>query len=315
MINDPAQNQGRNHLDKVKEIALVGGTHGNELTGVHLVKQWNKDQLSARYPDLSIETLLANEAAISANKRYLNQDLNRCFKREDLNDESLDNREQLLAKKLNRHLGPKGSSRIDFIIDLHTSTANMKTNIVLIKLDAFHLKLAAFLKSSLPDVVITSETELMPDHHFLCSIADKGIVVEIGPVPQGCLQAEIFENTKNAVDKVLQFVAHYNQNALPVLSDNLEIMSYYSKLHFPVDSDGEQSAMVHPALVHKDFCLLRNGEPVFRDFNGKDIFYEGPETHIAFVNEAAYYDQKIAMSFCHPVVYSLKTFKPVTDGK
>ncbi|MCW9017013.1 MAG: succinylglutamate desuccinylase/aspartoacylase family protein, partial [Kangiellaceae bacterium] len=91
---------------KIGAIAVVGGTHGNELTGVHLIKHWQSKQrsenfISARYPEFQIETLLANDAAILQNKRYLEKDLNRCFKLEELNDIEQKLAEQKLAKKIN----------------------------------------------------------------------------------------------------------------------------------------------------------------------------------------------------------------------
>lgn len=304
---------------KVGSVAIVGGTHGNELTGIHLVKHWQKKHYHADYTKLSaltsqsfqIELLLANEKAIAENRRYLDHDLNRCFKRSDLSDPDKNSVEQQIAKQINQALGPKDDPRVDFIIDLHTSTANMQTNIVLIKLDDFHLKLAAYLSSVLPDVVVTSETELMDDHHFLCSIAEKNLLIEIGPIAQGSLQADCLDNTNAALIAALDFVEMYNQNKLPDLPPTLEIMSYFSRLYFPTDEKGDICATVHPELVAKDYTRIQKGCAVFRDFDGNDIIYDGEEAHIAFVNEAAYYDQKIAMCLCRPKTYSLSSLQPV----
>jgi len=305
-----------NHQNKqsIGSVAIVGGTHGNELTGVYTVKHWQKNHLAAGYPSFQIETLLSNRAAIEANKRYLDKDLNRCFKLAELTNPKANNREQRLAKQINQKLGPKGEARVDFIIDLHTSTAKMQTNIVLIQMDVFHLKLAAYLKNVLPDVIITSESRLMDDHHFLCSIAPKGIVVEVGPIPQGAIDYTIFEKTNAAIHEALKFVTLYNCNDLPELDDKLTVMSYFSKLYFPTDDQGEIIAAVHPNLIHRDYSAIKSGDAVFKTFSGEDILYEGPDAHIAFVNEAAYYDQKIAMCLCHPIDYSLATLAPIEAG-
>ena len=303
--------------DKVAAVAVVGGTHGNELTGVHLVKHWQKLQrennfLSEHHPSLQIEMLIANESAIKANKRYLDKDLNRCFQISELANSDNNNQEQLLAKQINGLLGPKGDARVDFIIDLHTSTANMQTNIVLIKLDRFHLLLAAFLKSALPNVVITSETNLMQDHHFLCSIAKKSIVIEVGPIAQGSLDWNIFNKTQAALLKTLEFVEAYNKNDLGALDlpSHLEVMSYFDKCYFPLNDAGEINACVHPSLIHKDFSEISSGDPLFKTFSGEDVLYEGRDAHIAFVNEAAYYDQKIALCLCNPITHDLNTLAP-----
>ncbi len=64
---------------KIHRVAIVRGTHGNELAGIYLVKKFQ------RYPDLvsrhSFETmpLLANPQAFALQRRYVEQDLNRCF--------------------------------------------------------------------------------------------------------------------------------------------------------------------------------------------------------------------------------------------
>lgn len=298
---------------KIAAVAIVGGTHGNELTGVYTVKHWQKNNLAATYPEFQIEFLLANQSAIEANKRYLEKDLNRCFKLEELNDLCQLNQEQKLAKKINQSLGPKGNARVDFIIDLHTSTANMQTNIVLINMDQFHLQLAAYLKQQIPNCVITCESQLMDDHHFLCSIADKGIVIEIGPIAQGTLDAECFDKTNTAIDLCLDFVNFYNQKNIPELADHINMMSYFGKLYFPCDPSGEICATIHPSLIGRDYSELKKGQPVFRDFFGNDILYEGNDATIAFVNEAAYYDQKIAMCLGQPVRYSLTSLAPVNS--
>lgn len=298
-------------LNRPAKVAIVGGTHGNELTGIYTLKHWQKSNRAANYPDFNIELVQANQAAADKNKRYLDQDLNRCFKQTDLNNPTLKGREQQLAKQLNAQLGPKGDSRVDFIIDLHTSTANMQINIVLIKMDKFHLLLAAYLKSVLPNVVVTSESELMEDHHFLCSIADKGMVIEVGPTPQGSLDPGCFAKTNAALESSLEFLHHYQNNSLPDLGKQLEVMSYFSKLYFPQDNDGEINAMIHPNLLGKDYSKITPGTPLFQDFSGKDILYSGEACHIAFVNEAAYYDQKIAMNLCQPRCYCLTSFLPL----
>ncbi len=293
--------------NKVTSVAIVGGTHGNELTGIHLIKQWQTKQrqnqfLTEKHPAIQIEMLLANQPAIDANKRYLQKDLNRCFKQQELNDLSLKNGEQKIAKQINQALGPKGQARVDFIVDLHTSTANMQTNLVLIKHDCFYLNLAAYLSTVIPDLVITSETSLMDDHHFLCSIANKSVVIEVGPIAQSTVDWNIYHKTEKALEAVLNFVELYNQDNLVELNlpSQIEVMSYFDKVYFPTNEQGEINACIHPNLIHQDYSLIKKGDPIFKTFDGKDLFYKGDNTHIAFINEAAYYDQKIAFCLCNP---------------
>lgn len=55
------------------KILVIGGMHGNETLGLEVVKLFQSK------PVLAIDTLLANEQAIKANSRFIEQDLNRTF--------------------------------------------------------------------------------------------------------------------------------------------------------------------------------------------------------------------------------------------
>lgn len=299
----------------ISNMTIVGGTHGNELTGIHLIQEWQKNNITEQYASIELNYLLANPAARIANKRYLEHDLNRCFKKVDLENPELTSVEQQRAKEINQLLGPKGNSKTDFIMDLHTSTANMQTNIVLTRIDHFHLQLAAYLKQELEGVVITSEKELMTDHHFLESLANKGIVIEIGAIPQGSLQFDCYKKTEDAVKATIKFIELYNANQIPSAKTNkLDLMSYHSKINFPTDKEGEISACVHPNLIGKAYPKIISGDPIFKSFDGKDITYQGEPTHLAFINEAAYYDQQIAMCCCRPISFGLDDCKPVKSN-
>ncbi|HHH19869.1 MAG TPA: aspartoacylase, partial [Campylobacterales bacterium] len=106
----------------IKNVAITGGTHGNELTGVYLVKKWQKHPELIARESFTTHTKLMNTRAIREVRRYIDQDLNRSFGMEDLSDHGLDNYEAKLAKTINSQLGQKGSAHphVDFIVDLHT---------------------------------------------------------------------------------------------------------------------------------------------------------------------------------------------------
>ena len=110
----------------IKKIAIVGGTHGNELTGINLVKYWQKQNEEIRFSSFDTQLLLANQNAIDKCTRYVETDLNRCFKTSDLQNPDLNLYEQKRAKEINEELGGKGSENApDLILDVHNSTANM----------------------------------------------------------------------------------------------------------------------------------------------------------------------------------------------
>lgn len=70
--------------------------------------------------------MLTNEAAVKKNVRYVEEDMNRCFFKKDLNDPTLTTLEARRAKEIDAVLGPKGSSSpvADLVIDLHNTTAD-----------------------------------------------------------------------------------------------------------------------------------------------------------------------------------------------
>ncbi len=55
----------------IRRVAIVGGTHGNELTGVYLVKKFQQFPDLIYRQSLDCTTLLANPRAIAANRRYI----------------------------------------------------------------------------------------------------------------------------------------------------------------------------------------------------------------------------------------------------
>lgn len=62
----------------LSRVAVCGGTHGNEMSGVYIVREMQKQRVERAGP-VSITTVLANPRAVEACKRYIDTDLNRCF--------------------------------------------------------------------------------------------------------------------------------------------------------------------------------------------------------------------------------------------
>ena len=58
-------------------MVISGGTHGNERNGVMLAKSYS--QRALRFDTFELSTLESNTAAMQANTRYLDEDMNRCF--------------------------------------------------------------------------------------------------------------------------------------------------------------------------------------------------------------------------------------------
>jgi succinylglutamate desuccinylase len=106
--------------DLIDRAVVVGGTHGNELTGVYLIKKFERLPQLLNRESFCCETLLANPRAIEANRRYIDRDLNRCFGSEDLTNPHSIGYENDRAKQIVERLGTKDRPQTDFIIDLHS---------------------------------------------------------------------------------------------------------------------------------------------------------------------------------------------------
>jgi succinylglutamate desuccinylase len=61
---------------EIKRVAIVGGTHGNELTGVMLVKKFLRYAHLVQRQSFETVCLLANPRAIEQTRRYIDRDLN-----------------------------------------------------------------------------------------------------------------------------------------------------------------------------------------------------------------------------------------------
>ena len=106
----------------VKNVAIVGGTHGNETNGVYLAKHFLRSPETVKRASFETSVLLSNENAVKAVTRYTETDMNRCFLLKDLMDPSVNKTyEQRRAKEIDQMLGPKSSvdPKIDYIFDLH----------------------------------------------------------------------------------------------------------------------------------------------------------------------------------------------------
>lgn len=285
-------------MNKINQVAIVGGTHGNEFSGIYLLKKWqNQPELITRN-SFATETVFANPKAFEENKRYIDCDLNRQFTADKLSDDSRCNYEQSRAKAINFQLGPKGNSRTDFIIDLHNTTSNMGPSLILLQSDLFNKQLGAYVLQKMPSaVVIFEDQKSVADHYFLSSISPQGVIIEVGPQPQSVIRQDILEAMDEMTQHVLDFVELFNQAAIPELPSEYEAYGWIESLKLPENEQGERIGMVHKNLQDNDFKPLKKGDPIFALFDGSEITYQGDYVaYPHFINEAAYYDNNLAMS-------------------
>ncbi|CAA6814250.1 MAG: Probable aspartoacylase (EC [uncultured Sulfurovum sp.] len=281
----------------IKNIAITGGTHGNELTGVYLVKKWQNNPELIKRSNFTTITQLMNKKAIKEVRRYVDQDLNRSFSLTDLANDGLDAHEAKLAKELNELLGKKGSEnpKVDFIVDLHTTTANMGLSIVVSNQSKITWRAIAYLCKMEPALKVYRWLGDI-ENAFVDSMAPHGFAIEVGAVPQGVLRADLFLKTEALVYHLLNYVEKENSGVDLDLDDEVEIYDHEVLVDYPRNDAGDIVAMVHQDRQDKDFTLIEKGKPLFLTLDNKTIVYEGESKYTLFVNESAYYEKGFAMT-------------------
>jgi aspartoacylase len=299
-------------MTRIKQVAITGGTHGNELTGVHLLKHWRMHPEEVARSTFCTELHLANPKANAQNRRYIDQDLNRQFFVDDLNNYDLCGYEQNRAKSLNALLGPKEDPRVDFVIDLHTTTANMGMSLIFNSDDPLLVGMAFYVEQKMPDSHLFFDPADRMTDNFLTSLGRlNGFLIEVGPVPQGVLRADVYLQTKEAVGHCLDFLEMVNSDNWPELPESREAFRFIKKVKLPENEAGELTAMLHPNIQDRDYQPIHPGDPFFMTLSGETITYDGDDAvYGAFINEAAYYDAHVGLSLMEKVTVELT--KPST---
>ncbi|BCD68180.1 aspartoacylase [Nitratiruptor sp. YY09-18] len=263
------------------KVTIAGGVHGNELIGVYIVKKLMRENFWLK--DIAIDYLLANPKAIKECRRYIDYDLNRSFSQEALSEDS-HIYEYERAKVLKKRL-----EDTDFLIDLHTTTANMGITIVLSKDDPLSANVAKILAREYENVKILRwfGTE---EGNFINSCVKSSITIEVGPVCQGVLDATLYFDTLKVLQRTLDVLRKEEQ-----LQKSVECYDIFDYKDFP-RTNGDLDGMIHPELLGRDYELLHPGDPIFLRFDEEEIFYDEVPSYPVFINEAAYYEKGIA--FC-----------------
>ena len=283
-------------MSKISLVLIAGGTHGNELTGVYLIKKFKQCPDLIRRPSFETLTLLGNPKAAVAGVRYIDKDLNRCFVRQHSENTAICGYEDQRAREIGGFFGQTGQMPVDVIVDLHSTTANMGLTLILDDHNPFNLELAAYLSSVQPSLSVYSSVSSGRRQDSLRSLGKSGLAIEVGPISQGTLNAELFQKTEALIYAILDYLEHYNGNSTPSQNTPLTIYQYVDVIDYPRNEDGEIQAMIHPELQFRDYEALNPGEPMFLTFQGEVITYEGTSTvYPVFINEAAYYEKGIAM--------------------
>jgi aspartoacylase len=299
---------------EIKNIAIVGGTHGNEYTGVYLIKKLQQEKFDEKWNGLNISLKLANVKAYEQAVRFVDYDLNRSFSSNNLNDNDLSSYEANIAKVINAKLGPKGNPKTDMIIDLHTTTSNMGVCIILIDDNQYNFEMAAYVKNKVPNTNIyympkdTSKDN--GDLPFLVSISKYGFTVEIGPIANSLVRHDILNQTKAVVDSMLEYVSKTNAGLQPIITEDIEVFKQVGSVNFPLDDNGNIDGYIHESLQDHDFKPIQKNLPIFEKLSDEVIRFEGDGTYYpVFINEAAYYSQKLAFVLTEKIIVNVSSDK------
>ncbi|XP_077177011.1 N-acyl-aromatic-L-amino acid amidohydrolase (carboxylate-forming) [Paroedura picta] len=296
-------------LPCLKRVAICGGTHGNEMSGIFLVRHWIRNPSELQRDTFCATPFLGNPHAIEKSVRYIDRDLNRTFSAEFLNSKDSESYEVRRAWEVNQIFGPKSSSQAyDFMFDFHNTTSNMGTCLIvdseesLLSMHMCNYIQKHYTRSSCPIYLYQLAEE---ETNSINSVAKAGLAFELGPQPHGVLRADHLAQMRSLTACALDFIDLFNKGMLfPAFEIDAHKAVQY--VDFPRYPNGEISAVVHPKLQDKDFLPLKPGDPIFQTADGEDILYEGHDiTYPAFINEAAYYEKKVAFVKTEKHTFSL----------
>nr|XP_020512446.1 N-acyl-aromatic-L-amino acid amidohydrolase (carboxylate-forming) B-like [Labrus bergylta]XP_020512447.1 N-acyl-aromatic-L-amino acid amidohydrolase (carboxylate-forming) B-like [Labrus bergylta]XP_020512448.1 N-acyl-aromatic-L-amino acid amidohydrolase (carboxylate-forming) B-like [Labrus bergylta]XP_020512449.1 N-acyl-aromatic-L-amino acid amidohydrolase (carboxylate-forming) B-like [Labrus bergylta]XP_020512450.1 N-acyl-aromatic-L-amino acid amidohydrolase (carboxylate-forming) B-like [La len=301
----------------LSRVAICGGTHGNEMSGVCMVREMQK-QNADQAGSVSITTVLTNPRAVDACRRYVDTDLNRCFTDALLSTSITDSTAYELrrAQELNTQLGPKGSEKaVDILCDIHNTTANMGLCLIFYSIDWVTMHIYKYIQSKITSTPVRAiQLDIPPSEAYsLEAVGKRGFAIEVGPQPNGVVRADIFNAVKEAVDLTIEWLQRFNSGCT-FEGGTVEAYTPVKIIDYPRDpTTSEITAAIHPELQDNDFKLLKAGDPIFMSFSGETVKHEGEELYPFFINECAYYEKKIAFHLSKKITLTLPSISVKTD--
>lgn len=262
------------------KIAIVGGTHGNEFTGIEVCKALD---LSAKEYKNEFRTFIANPLAHQKKVRYIDSDLNRAYSK---SSKPVGN-----EKERSDYLKAEIVGKFDFLIDLHSTTSNMGSTLILTDRNPKTLKAACFIKDRFPHykLIFAAGGE---DPYYTPNMTKAGLTVEIGPVANNVVKAELVLDNLAITEALLNF--DFDQE---FDYGNYEVFSEIDKIPYPK----KEGFYIHPDIEGGDFKALKTGDPIFINTNRETLKFDYPgydKVYPMFINEAAYLEKNVAFEIC-----------------
>lgn len=283
-------------------VAVVGGTHGDERTGILLATHWRTAPQELARAGLCVRPVLANEQAAKANLRFVHNDLNRAFAREDLYGTS-GGAERARARELDALLGPKAAPlqarQTHFIIDMHTAAGALGRTLNLLEGDTAAMAVAARAQVLDPRIRIYLFPALGNDSPYLPSVS-RGLGVEVGPVCPGRPCPHALQTTREVVGLLLDVLAEaaHSPGAIPDHWPHKAVVHrHLGTVAYPAEG-----ACVHPQVFGHDYLPVHPGMEFFILPDGTTAPLELPaawgsrDLLAAYIAEPAYAAHGVAAS-------------------
>ena len=278
----------------LKKILIVSGTHGNEINPVWAVNQLSK-QKNNMDTNIEYKFVLGNPLAYERGCRYIDKDLNRSFDLiKNIHDSNIYeiNRANFLVEKF----GVKGSDPCEIAIDLHTTTANMGTSIVMYGRRRKDFCLAALLQHKFGLPIYLHEKDKQQTG-FLVEAWPCGLVIEIGSVAQNFYDLKIINRFLLIITSLRDEIKRLKNNQIQ-LSKGLTVHVHQGSIDYPRAKNGDINALIHPKRMNQDWKPIKKGDPLFINLEGMTTCYKGEDTiWPVFIGEVAYKEKNIAMSY------------------
>ena len=200
----------------IKKILIVAGTHGNEINPIWVCNQLKKEENNLD-KDIEYKYIIGNPLAYEKGSRYIDSDLNRSFNSNMQNIYNNKNNYEInRANFLVERYGINGEDPCQIAIDLHTTTSNMGTSIVIYGRRIQDFCLAALLQNKFGLPIYLHEHDKRQTG-FLVEAWPCGLVLEIGPVAQNYYDSKIINRFLIIISSLREEINKLKKNliALP----------------------------------------------------------------------------------------------------
>jgi aspartoacylase len=231
-----------------------------------------------------------------------------------------------VARTLNEAIGPKPQSSsqqqqqpsnqtlMDINIDLHSTASNMGLTMIVLQGDPFTFQLFKYLRQEkFPTLSLLVTPQSRYDNNNIDSVTTTGICFEVGPLIHGTLQTSLLDSTRLLVIETLNYLNEREIRRIQQQEENnllipnvmtIPVYEFWKVIKFPLDPSNNNNGLITGVLHPKvcDFVQLQKGDPLFISINHPHeiiaTYDEDEPGWPVFVNEPAYFENKIAFCLC-----------------